>query len=83
MAPFVNVINTIDSKDSPVQNWFLLEKEERTRYFSVNKQVWLDTQQHYNREKIFQDFLNSMSLILNSIPGHSTTLCLKKEAVEL
>ena len=31
----------------------------------------------------FQDFLDSMGLILNSILGHSTILCLKKEAVGL
>ena len=31
--------------------------------------------------KKFQDFLNSMGLILNSIQGHSTTiLCLRKGA---
>ena len=34
-------------------------------------------------QKRFQDFLNSMGLILNSIQGYSTNLCLKKEAVGL
>ena len=32
-------------------------------------------------KKKFQDFLNSMGLILNSIQGHSAILCLKKKAV--
>ena len=31
--------------------------------------------------KIVQDFLNGMSLILNSVQGHSAILCLKKEEV--
>ena len=31
----------------------------------------------------FQDFLNSIGLILNSIQGHSSVLCLKKETVGL
>ena len=31
-------------------------------------------------KKWYQDFLNSMSLALNSIQGHLTFLCLKKEA---
>ena len=30
-----------------------------------------------------QEFLNSMGLILSSIQGHSTILCLKNEGVEL
>ena len=34
-------------------------------------------------QKRFQDFLNSVGLILNSIQGHSAILCLKKEAVGL
>ena len=33
-------------------------------------------------EKI-QDFLNNMGLISNSIQGHLSVLCLKKEAVGL
>ena len=33
------------------------------------------------KEKIL-DFLNSIGLTLNSIQGHSTILCLKKEAVK-
>ena len=34
-------------------------------------------------DALFQDFLNSMDLILNLIQGHSTILCLEKEAVGL
>ena len=34
-------------------------------------------------QKRFQDFLDSMGLIVNLIRGHSTILCLKKEAVGL
>ena len=34
-------------------------------------------------EKRFQDFLNSMGLVLNSIQGHLTIIFLKKEAVDL
>ena len=33
--------------------------------------------------KRFQDFLKSVGLVLNSIQGRSTILCLKKEAVGL
>ena len=34
-----------------------------------------------SKYKKFQDLLNSVGLILNSIRGHSTVLCLNKEIV--
>ena len=45
------------------------------------KQVSLTEHSTPLEQKRFKDFLKSMGLNLNSIQGHSTILCLKKEAV--
>ena len=48
------------------------------RSYKTSKFDW--TPDNIRRER-FQDFLNSMGLISNSIQGLLTVLCLKKEAL--
>ena len=47
------------------------------------KQVNLTGRSTTLEQKRFQNFLNSMGHILNSIQGHLTILCLNEEAVGL
>ena len=76
----VNVILCLTSDFCTI--CFEFRKKNNNNFITLSKNHHIFTSFNLTlQQKRFQDFLNSMDLILNLIQGHSTSLFLKKEAV--